>query len=210
MTKTTRTKEFISDKAYEKIQVPKKIRSKVKLLEKYDLSFLTNNFVDRGTRFSPEQIWPLKAHFGKADIRLARRLEREFKRFVALTLIQPGNIFAPSGPVDMYWHFFVLHTRHYKEFCEKLWGSFADHPRGFGTHYPHDSDIETFIEHVPAVDETRPMMRDAYERTRKLYIEVFGKADPHMWGEAGATCGDSYSGVIPGGRKQLKENDRVF
>jgi hypothetical protein len=79
---------------------------------------------------SPEQMWPLKAHFGKFDINVSKKLEWEFKKWVALTLIEPDLVFAPSGPVDMYWHFLIFHTKEYREFCEAIWGKFQHHPYG--------------------------------------------------------------------------------
>ena len=102
-------------------------RSKLDTLSQYDFSYMTSNFIDKGRRFSPEQVWPIKAHFGKADLEIATMLETEFKRFISLTILEPGKVYAPSGPVDMYWHFFVLHTREYKDFCSKMWKESHDH-----------------------------------------------------------------------------------
>jgi hypothetical protein len=106
--------------------------AKLRALEAYDLSHITETFTDRlikeGRTFSTEQIYPILKHFGRADLDIARRLEREFKRFVALTLIEPGVTRAPPGPVDMYWHYLILHTQDYKRFCEEIWGSFENQP----------------------------------------------------------------------------------
>ncbi len=55
-----------------------------------------------------------------------------------------------------------------------------------------------FIDHVPATQETRPTMRQAYDRTRSLYAVVFGTPNAQVWTDVEATCGDSYSGFIPG------------
>lgn len=114
------------------LAVTPEMRERIDALERYDLSFLTDNFNDnlikQGRLFSNEQIWPILKHFGRADLEIARTLEREFKRFVALTIIEPGMVHAPSGPVDMYWHFFILHTHAYREFCEHVWGSFDAQP----------------------------------------------------------------------------------
>jgi hypothetical protein len=66
--------------------------------------------------------------FGKADHEIARLLEEEFKKFVILTLIKPGVAHAPPGAVDMYWHFFILHSEQYSAFCEEVWGNFKGIP----------------------------------------------------------------------------------
>ncbi|MBL7682041.1 MAG: hypothetical protein JNK00_01680 [Flavipsychrobacter sp.] len=47
----------------------------------------------------------------------------EFKKFVAISLIEPNQVHAPSGPVDMFWHFLILHTIDYNRFCDEVWGS---------------------------------------------------------------------------------------
>lgn len=60
-------------------------------------------------------------------------------------------------------------------------------------------DGKVFIDHVPATRETRPTMRQAYDRTRSLYTAVFGEPDPLVWTDVEETCGDSYSGFIPSG-----------
>lgn len=56
-----------------------------------------------------------------------------------------------------------------------------------------------YRDHYPANDETRSIMRDAYEQTRIAYESVFGKADVGFWPDAPRTCGDSHSGFIPVG-----------
>lgn len=114
------------------INLSNSILKKLQTLENYDLSDITNSFTDddhlQGRVFSKEQIYPIKLHFGKADIEIARLIESEFKKFVAITLIKAGVTHAPSGPIDMYWHFFILHTVKYRDFCEKIWGSYEATP----------------------------------------------------------------------------------
>ena len=168
-------------------------------VEKFDLGFLTSTLNDdlikMGRAYSCEQAYPIIAKFGKADLEIAKLLEAEFKKFVALTLIKPGIMQAPSGAVDMYWHYFILHTEDYAEFCEMAWGDSNGNPR--------------LRNHYPATDETRPAMRDAYIHTRAFYEQVFGPLKPYVrhdgivvdvwpWGEE--TCGDSYSGTECHGR----------
>lgn len=51
------------------------------------------------------------------------QISEEFRKFVAISLIEPNQVHAPSGPVDMFWHFLILHTVDYNKFCEEVWGS---------------------------------------------------------------------------------------
>jgi hypothetical protein len=170
-------------------------RDRIQKVADYDYSFLTNAFNDdlirSGRPYSVEQVYPIIARFGKCDFTIARMLEEEFKKFVVITLLKPGVPHAPPGAVDMYWHFFILHTEKYQVYCQDIWGSFQGDPK-----YRH---------HYPANDATRPGMLQAYVQTRQLYEEVFGSpkmferdgaAPVLVWTLTSRTSGDSYSGVI--------------
>ena len=170
------------------------LQSRLDALDEFDMSFMTSTLNDdlmkQGRAYSCEQAYPIIAMFGKADQEVAERLETDFRRFVALTLIQPGVMHAPAGAIDMYWHYFILHTEEYAEFCKKVWGDSNGNPK--------------IRNHYPATDETRPAMRDAYIRTKALYEKVFGPVQPFVkedgslvdvWPGEDETCGNSFSGT---------------
>jgi hypothetical protein len=203
------------------------VQKHIDALNEYDFSYLTNALSDglirQGRVYSVEQAYPIIARFGRCDREIAKRLEDEFKRFVVLTFLAPKVPHAPPGAVDMYWHFFILHTEEYAEFCEKIWGSFQ--PSG------------TYRHHYPANDDTRPVMLDAYIETRRLYVKVFGEPKPHrvkdapsegvyvqvagsfrgdkphpdgyydveVWTGESKTSGDSYSGYIPDNHRRIHD-----
>lgn len=48
-------------------------------------------------------------------------LIEEFREFVAICMMYPEKNNAPSGPIDMVWHSFILHTEEYWKFGEKIW-----------------------------------------------------------------------------------------
>ena len=201
---TTIRPAVVSDETFTKYVVPDDVRQKIQAVTNTDLSFLTNEFNDNqiraGRPFSVEQVYPIIVRFGKADYEIARIFEEEFKKFVILTLLKPGVAHAPPGAVDMYWHFFVLHTEPYTSFSEAIWGNFQGDPK-----YRH---------HFPAKDDTRPGQFRAYVDTRVLYTDVFGQ--PPVYERVGAqpvaiwnnpvgdaerseretTSGDSYSGIV--------------
>ena len=61
----------------------------------------------------------------------------EFKRFLALPLIYPGENqlpFVPSLPLDSLWHAFILNTPRYREFCDRVYGRYLDHVPGRSRH----------------------------------------------------------------------------
>jgi hypothetical protein len=151
------------------LHLPPAVREKLEAVARFDFTPVTSTLSDRliraGRTYSCEQAYPILAEFGKADQEIATLLELEFKKFVMLTLIKPGITHAPPGPVDMYWHYLILHTETYADFCCKVWGDANGWP-GLRNHYP-------------ATDDTRSAMRDAYIRTRALYEAVFGPARPY-------------------------------
>lgn len=54
----------------------------------------------------------------------------EFKRFMGLLYLNsgtPGSLAVASPVVDEVWHQFILFTRQYAEFCEKVVGRFLHH-----------------------------------------------------------------------------------
>lgn len=127
--------ELIAKETLDELDPDPATRKALARLAAYDLSFLTNHFTQKDLGdYSPEQLFPLIKQFGKFDLKMAQRAELEFKKFIALTLLRPGRRNAPSGPVDMYWHFFVLHTRQYVKFCKAIWGEYGSQPRK-GAHY---------------------------------------------------------------------------
>lgn len=48
-------------------------------------------------------------------------LIEEFRQYVALSMIYSAEHNAPSGPVDMVWHSFILHTEQYENFGDRIW-----------------------------------------------------------------------------------------
>ncbi|MFE4491464.1 hypothetical protein ACFRKD_03275 [Streptomyces niveus] len=89
--------------------------------------------------------------------------------------------FTPSLRVDLFWHAFVLHTKHYAEFCDAL-GS------GFIHHVP-DRDNG----HSPA--EGRAAMGRTAETIRSAGFDV----DQEFWPINGAAdCSQSYAGCSDG------------
>lgn len=51
----------------------------------------------------------------------AMPLIAEFRQYVALSMLYPKEHNAPSGPVDMVWHAFILNTEQYEDFSRRIW-----------------------------------------------------------------------------------------
>lgn len=53
--------------------------------------------------------------------RFAIPLIEDFREYVALSMLYPAEHNAPSGPVDMVWHSFLLATEEYEQFSSQVW-----------------------------------------------------------------------------------------
>ena len=85
--------------------------ARLRVIEDYDLWFIVERVRDKGT-LSAQQ----------ADEALA-----EFKKYMALIALGHTALGMHSSDVDEIWHNFILFTREYAEFCEKICGQMIHH-----------------------------------------------------------------------------------
>lgn len=77
--------------------------------------------------------------------------------------------YGPSGPVDAVWHYHILMTKEYHDFCHE----FTRHRDR------HDKVVSQLIHHTP--ESARGDDRDVrYEHTYNSYVSVYG-APPETW-----------------------------
>lgn len=61
------------------------------------------------------------------DLALAERIMDQALGFLRLCAETTGKSFSPSPLVDIGWHAFILYTREYAEFCDRVAGRFIHH-----------------------------------------------------------------------------------
>jgi hypothetical protein len=84
----------------------------------------------------------------------ALRALKHYKNFLWLHTLYPNTTFVPSKEIDECWHNHILHTEHYMQDCQQLFGRYLHHaPATPG------KDDETLIAN--------------YLRTKELYRKVF-------------------------------------
>lgn len=98
-------------------------------------------------------------------------VEREYRRFLALTRAYPDKAIVPSGPVDKFWHNHILDTQKYGPDCEKVFGFFLHHFPYFGMR--------------GAEDERN--LSESWDNTVELYRRHFGEPPAGLW-EKGMRC----------------------
>ncbi|HET6747346.1 MAG TPA: hypothetical protein VFH06_04545 [Candidatus Saccharimonadales bacterium] len=78
-----------------------------------------------------EQLWSrLVARIVKdesMELSLAERIMDQALAFLALCAREPQGRYSPSEFVDVGWHTFILYTKAYADFCQKVAGRFIHH-----------------------------------------------------------------------------------
>ncbi len=87
-------------------------RIRLKKLAAFEAPFLEKALLKKG-------VFASKKEFSNAM--------REFKRFVALGLIETTTLGVPGEKVDAIWHEFILFPREYTGFCNEIVGSYLHH-----------------------------------------------------------------------------------
>ena len=90
----------------------------------------------------------------------AEAMEKEYRRFLYLQAVFPGEQTAPTLDVDTFWHHHILDTAKYVADCEKAFGYFLHHYPYFGLLEGDEPGLEI----------------EAGNRTRELYEATFGEA----------------------------------
>ncbi|MFJ8815198.1 glycine-rich domain-containing protein [Amycolatopsis thermoflava] len=99
------------------------------------------------------------------DPGLAERIVDQALAFLAACATNTGAPLAPSELVDLGWHTFILHTRDYAAFCERVAGRFLHHvPTG---------------ENDPRAGG--PAARDTVVRTMAAISCAGFRLDPGLW-----------------------------
>jgi hypothetical protein len=96
----------------------------------------------------------------------AKKIAKEYKKFLVLCLLRPDDAIVPSSLVDDFWHLHILDTQKYAEDCTNFLGFFLHHFPYFGMR--GEKDLENLY--------------TAWAATLNFYEVAFGeKANPEIW-----------------------------
>jgi hypothetical protein len=141
---------------------------------------------------TPEQV--VQKYIDKYDVTeaVAREHERELKRYLAMCLADPEAAYGMFGPVDEFWHTWILFTREWWDFSRDVAGR--------------------YIHHRPTTREEKQLARSgetpsAYGRFLADYPGYFGERAPaHLWprqrgavAEANCSWSDCFISCSAGG-----------
>lgn len=97
---------------------------------------------------------------------------REYKRYLSLKLENPGKPLGPTAMMDLVWHYHILDTKRYIQFCENVFGKYLHHTPFFGPHSPEG-------------EQTR--MNKSRDLMIKLYFAKYGE-NPTNCNDSVARC----------------------
>lgn len=103
-------------------------------------------------------------HQKQMDRSLAERVMNEVVGFLSLVASSTdGEAYSPSRIVDMGWHAFILYTREYGAFCEKVAGRFIHHV---------PTDVGDSISELKGAGHTLDALRKAgFDVDEQLWLE---------------------------------------
>jgi hypothetical protein len=117
--------------------------------------------IDKVMTFPMNEILVKYCQEQSLSLDIARDHEREIKRFLALTIINPTTVYGMKGPIDELWHMFILFTQKYMEFCHSIAGY--------------------YIHHYPSVPNSNTIDINYYERFLGDYRIVFLEEPPPQY-----------------------------
>jgi hypothetical protein len=107
---------------------------------------------------------------------LAARIMNQALTFLAASAQHTGEPLAPSDLVDIGWHAFLLYTREYAEFCDRVAGR--------------------LIHHVPNDDPDAPAEKASPAQVRARTMAAIASAgytiDAGLWPLSSTNCGDCH------------------
>ena len=139
-------------------------------------------------RYAKEQVLPLE---------IAKDHEKEMKRFLILCALEKDGVYSMRGPIDEYWHTFIVFTSLYSDYCNKI-------ARRFIHHFPNTESPAkpkySLKQGKSTNDDHVTRLRNGYIRLLRDYEIHFEQEPPaHLWPKpnpeyeefqgAGALCG---------------------
>lgn len=98
-----------------------------------------------------------------------------YRQFLELSLMYPEMSIVPTSEIDEVWHYHILDTAKYREDCDQIFGRPLDHFPYFGLRSDDDAQA----------------LRDAFEETKKMFLEHFDVTLVSGEVGCGTSCGES-------------------
>ena len=125
----TKTKQTLLDDLQK--DLPKQDMKKIKRLSDFEAPFLKEKLLMEG---KVEDEKEYKKHL------------KEFKKYIALNMLEDKILGMTNEKVDDVWHQFILFTKPYQNFCKNIVGTFLHHSPNISSSEGVKEDTENMIE----------------------------------------------------------------
>lgn len=121
---------------------------------------------------------------------MAERIMGQALAFLKACADNPGAGLSPSSAVDIGWHTFVLHTREYAAFCDRVAGRFIHHEPTDGDACGHSKCVDTDCQSAVASEPVTSSVADTVAAIRSSGLPV----DKELWRANPADCSQCHAG----------------
>ena len=163
--------------------------------------------IERALSFPMSEVVQRYAKEQRLPLSVAEEHSIELKRYLALCALHPDTSYGMRGPIDEFWHTFIVFTERYAAFCDQIAGRFLHHfpnvPEDEDEHAAEEASSRSRRPSSPGGQGAR--IREGYVRFLEDYQAAFGVAPPaHVWPRPmkhernpmadGCGCGTCYCG----------------
>ncbi|UPT69958.1 MAG: hypothetical protein M0D53_12560 [Flavobacterium sp. JAD_PAG50586_2] len=141
----------------------------------------TKNIIESVINYNMDVVTKRYAKEQDLPIEIAKEHEIELKRFLALCALKDDGTYSMRGPIDEFWHTFVVFTELYSEFCFKVANKFIHHmPNTDDPFQPRYSMKESETQEKDK--EKVVKLREGYKKFLSDYEHIFQSPAPaHLW-----------------------------
>ncbi len=126
---------------------------------------LDNDILEKAKKFPLQLIIARYSKDHSLPLDLAATHAKELVRFLTVCAINPNKRYTMLGPIDEFWHTFLMFTEEYSAFCHQIAGR--------------------FLHHIPATplenEDERKNALAGYREFLKTYQKVFHEEPPKIY-----------------------------
>lgn len=117
-------------------------------------------------------------------------VEQRYRRYLCMLYLNQKGSVVPTRDIDLFWHQHILDTRAYADDCDRVFGEFIHHFPYFGMRG----------------DEDARALESSFERTKAIYVALFGEEYAVSRGATSAQVGRCHEGDTSTCHKCSSEN----
>ena len=142
---------------------------------------IDKNVIDRALTFNIDPVTKRYAKDQDIPFEVAQEHATELKKFLALCALREDGSYSMRGPIDEFWHSFIMFTELYSTYCNEVANKFIHHMPNLEDPFQARYSI-TKSAPAAANKERVAKLREGYKRFLSDYELVFQQVPPvHLW-----------------------------